>query len=456
MTEHPLRDRIRHFTYNAQATEFTTMMAAFAMIIVIEGACYTVVFLFLAHGLVRGICIGAAVIVNVLGLLFIFSPLLTKHALTARSLTLHLGHGFKAVIPRDEIRSVESIDMILPGIPGRVAYNRSKDMLVAATSRKGLILMQLVRPRVFKMWPWSKCETNRVLFNVDDPQAFLQALDETLPEESEPSGEKHVVPAVPDLPMETDDSAIRTRDLTKFYGQHIGVEDLNLAVSRGEIYGLLGVNGAGKTTTLKMLVGLMQPTRGHAELCDLNIQKEPVRAKACLGYLSETTIIYEKLTGREFLEFMAELRGIDTATTTKRIHELLVALDLVEWADQIIRVYSFGMRRKIALAGAVIHHPDVLILDEPFSGLDPRSSRSVRDYLRQVRREGTTILVSTHNLAIAEEICDRIGIIDQGHLIAEGTAPELRHRAQMEGSSLEDVFLRLTAEADSATVVSGT
>lgn len=114
------------------------------------------------------------------------------------------------------------------------------------------------------------------------------------------------------------------------------------------------------------------------------------------------------------------------------------------------------MRRKIALAGAVIHHPAVLILDEPFSGLDPRSSRSVRDYLRQVRREGTTILVSTHNLAITEEICDRIGIIDQGHLIAEGTAPELRRRAQMEGSSLEDVFLRLTAEADDATVVSGT
>ncbi len=347
--------------------------------------------------------------------------------------------------------------MLLPGVPGRVAYNRAKDMLVAATSRKGLILMQLVRPRVFKMWPRMKCETNRVLFNVDDPQAFLQALDETLPEASEPSGEKHAIPVAPGLQVEgTDDSAIRTRGLTKLYGQHVGVEDLNLTVWRGEIYGLLGVNGAGKTTTLKMLVGLMQPSRGHAELCGLDVQREPAQAKTCLGYLAETTIIYEKLTGREFLEFMAELQGIDTATATKRIHELLLALDLVEWADQIIRVYSFGMRRKIALAGAVIHHPAVLILDEPFNGLDPRSSRRVRDYIRQVRREGTTILVSTHNLAIAEEICDRIGIIDRGHLIAEGTAPELRRRAQMEGSSLEDVFLRLTAETGDATVVSGT
>jgi len=145
---------------------------------------------------------------------------------------------------------------------------------------------------------------------------------------------------------------------------------------------MLGVNGAGKTTTLKMLVGLMQPSRGHAELCGLDVQREPTQAKACLGYLAETTIVYEKLTGREFLEFMAELRGINTATATQRIQELLLALDLVEWGDQIIRVYSFGMRRKIALAGAVIHHPDVLTLDDPFSGLDPRSSRSVRDYLR--------------------------------------------------------------------------
>jgi len=456
MTEHPVRDRIRYFTYTAHATEFTTMMVALAMLIVIEGACYTVALLFLIHGLARGICIAAALTVNVLGLSLMFSPLFTQHTLTAHSLTLHLGLGFKAVIPRDEITSVESVNMLLPGVPGRVAYDRAKDMLVAATSRKGLILMQLVRPRVFKMWPWSKCETNRVLFNVDEPQAFLQALGEEMPAATEPSGGKNVVPVAPDLQVEgTTDSAIRTHGLTKFYGQHVGVEDLNLTVLPGEIYSLLGVNGAGKTTTLKMLVGLMQPTRGRAELCGLDIQREPTQAKACLGYLAETTIVYEKLTGREFLEFMAELRGIDTATATQRIQELLVALDLVEWADQVIRVYSFGMRRKIALAGAVIHHPAVLILDEPFNGLDPRSSRSVRDYLRQVRREGTTILLSTHNLAIAEEICDRIGIIDQGHLIAEGTAAELRRRAQMEGSSLEDVFLRLTAETDDATVVSG-
>jgi ABC-2 type transport system ATP-binding protein len=457
VTDRPVKDEVRHFTYAAHATEAIMMIIALVMVIVMEGACYTAILLFLIHGLARGICLGVALTVNVLGLLAVLSPLFAKHTLTSHNLTLHLGLSFKAIIPRKEIASAQSTSMTLPGIPGRVAYDEVQDMLVASMSSRDLILMQLVRPRVFKRWPRLKCETARVLFNVDEPEAFLQALGERPPETAEPSEAALVSPVTPDSQIErTNDSAIRTRGLTKLYGQHVGVEDLNLTVSRGEIYGLLGVNGAGKTTTLKMLVGLMQPTRGHAEICGLNIQGEPARAKARLGYLAETTIVYEKLTGREFLEFMAELRDIDGAKATKRIDELLTALDLSEWADQIIRVYSFGMRRKTALAGAMIHHPAVLILDEPFNGLDPRSSRRVRDYLRKTRRAGTTILVSTHNLAVAEEICDRVGIIDQGHLIAEGTALELRHQAQMEGSSLEDVFLRLTAESDEATGVSET
>jgi ABC-2 type transport system ATP-binding protein len=449
VTDHPVKDKARHFTYTAQATEATMMIAALVMVIVVEGACYTAALLFLIHGLARGICVGVALTVNVLGLLAVLSPLFSRHTLTDHNLTLHLGLSFKAVIPREEIASAKSSNMTLPGIPGRVAYDEAQDMLVASMSSQGLIFMQLVRPRVFKRWPRLKCETGRILFNVDEPEAFLQALGERPPETAKPAEAKPVVPAAPDLPGEqADDSAIRTHALTKFYGQHVGVESLDLAVLRGEIYGLLGVNGAGKTTTLKMLVGLMQPTRGRAEICGLNIQEEPARAKACLGYLAETTVVYEKLTGREFLEFMAELRDIDRATAKTRIDELLAALDLSEWADQIIRVYSFGMRRKIALAGALIHHPAVLILDEPFNGLDPRGSRRVRDYLRQTRHEGTTILVSTHNLVIAEEICDRIGIIDQGHLIAEGTAPQLHLQAQMAGPSLEDMFLRLTSETD--------
>jgi ABC-2 type transport system ATP-binding protein len=451
MTEHPVRDKTRHFTYNAQATEATTMFVGLAAIVAIEGTCYIAALLFLTRGLIRGICVGMGLILNILilGLLIILSPLFTKHTLSDHSLTLHLGLGLKAIIPREKVASATSTNMTLPGIPGRVTYDKTQDMLVASMSSKDLILLQLVRPHVFKRWPWLECETDRILFNVDERDVFLQAFGERPPETGELTEAK----------MERIDDgagAIKTCALTKFYGQHVGVEDLSLTVLPGEIYGLLGVNGAGKTTALKMLVGLMQPTQGHAEICGLNIQKEPMRAKACLGYLAETTVVYEKLTGREFLEFMAELREIDRAMAADRIHKLLVALDLVEWADQTIRVYSFGMRRKVALAGAVLHHPAVLILDEPFNGLDPRSSRRVRDYLRQMRRDGMTILVSTHNLAIAKEICDRIGIIDQGHLIAKGTAPELRHRARMESSSLEDVFLRLTEEADDLPVVSET
>lgn len=442
-------DRVRHFTYAGQAFQYRAMAIGIAVLGMVEGALMIALLAFLAHGFVRTLvpALGAVFFASALSILF--SPLVTRHTLTAQNLILHLGLGFKAIIPCGEIASAKRTDVKLPGFPGRVTYDRAQDLLVASMSSRELILVQLVRPRTFKIWPLQRCETDRVLFNVDEPQAFLQLLGKTLSQvETPPEARYTVSPTTGGVTSEPHIAAIRTHGLTKRYGQLVAVEDLYLTVRQGEIYGLLGVNGAGKTTTLKMLVSLMQPTEGHVEICGFDVQQQPVQAKACLGYLAETTIVYEKLTGREFLEFMAELRQVDRTTTTRRVRELLVTLGLVEWADQMIRIYSFGMRRKIALAGAAIHRPTVLVLDEPFNGLDPRSSRRVKDYLRQIRDEGTTVLVSTHNLAVAEEICDRIGIIDLGHLIAEGTAKELRHGSQMEGSSLEDVFLRLTAETD--------
>lgn len=449
MTDHQTRDKVRHFTHASQASQYRALAIAIALLGVVEGALMVVLLVFVAEGLVRavGLALGAAFFVS--ALVVLFSPLLTRHMLTAQHLILRVGLGFKAVIPRAEILSAQRTDVNLPGFPGRVTYDKAQGVLVASMSPRDLIVVQLVHPRAFRIWPLQRCRTDRILFNVDEPQAFLCALGETPTEAISPPGVRDTISLVPNRKVgRPSDSAIQTQGLTKYYGEQVGVEDLYLAIQRGEIYGLLGVNGAGKSTTLKMLVGLMQPTRGHAEVCGQDIQQKPVLAKACLGYLAETTIIYEKLTGREFLEFMAELRQVDRLTTAERVRELLGAFNLEEWADQMIRAYSFGMRRKTALAGAVIHRPPVLILDEPFNGLDPRSSRRVRGYLRQIRDEGTAILVSTHNLAVAEEICDRIGIIDQGHLIAEGTARELRQSAQMEGSTLEDVFLRLTAETD--------
>jgi ABC-type multidrug transport system fused ATPase/permease subunit len=301
----------------------------------IEGSCYLALILFLTHGPVRamGLALGLTLYAAVLWLLF--SPLASKHRLTAEVLTLHLGVLFKAAIPRITIAGVKSTNMRLPGFPGRVAYNEPQGMLVASMSRKGLILMQLAQPQTFKMWPLQRCETDQVLFNVDEPEAFLQAFGETPARVAQPTEVPVVVPPARERqPMSSAGFAIETHGLTKFYGQHVGVEDLNLRVRWGEIYGLLGVNGAGKTTTLKMLVGLLEPTRGQAEICGVNIQDEPRRAKACLGYLPETTIVYEKLTGREFLEFMAELRAIDRAEATDRIHRLLVVLGINEWADQ--------------------------------------------------------------------------------------------------------------------------
>ncbi len=242
-------------------------------------------------------------------------------------------------------------------------------------------------------------------------------------------------------------------DLTRTYGKTVAVDKLNLKVRQGETFGFLGPNGAGKTTTISMLVGLLQPTGGRASVLGVDVWQEPIRAKAMMGYVPDVPLVYERLTGREFLEFMAQL--YDAGPSAKeRIPELLGMLDLSEWADQMIRVYSYGMRRKIALAAALVHDPQVLLLDEPTNGLDPKSARRVKDILRQLSSQGTTVFMSTHVMEIAERMCDRIAIIQRGKLVAVGTMDELRRQAQMSGADLEKVFLSLTGAADDAAVLS--
>jgi ABC-2 type transport system ATP-binding protein len=219
---------------------------------------------------------------------------------------------------------------------------------------------------------------------------------------------------------------------------------LNMAVHRGEIYGFLGSNGAGKTTTMKMLVGLLQPSAGHAWIAGRDVWAEPLAAKAALGYVPDRSVLYERLTGREFLQFLAQMRGIPQIVAEERITQLLDLLELAEHADRLCGAYSFGMKRKLALAGALLHKPEVLILDEPLNGLDPRSARRLKDLFVELTTDGTTILLSTHDLATAEAVCNRIGIIHRGQLLAEGTASELRQLAS--APDLESVFLNLTGE----------
>ncbi len=252
---------------------------------------------------------------------------------------------------------------------------------------------------------------------------------------------------------------ISTRHLVKKYGDKYAVNDVSFSVRAGEIFGFLGPNGAGKTTTIKMIVGLLQPSSGAIKVGGYDVLTQSQMAKAVSGYVPDEPNLYPKLTGRELLRFVGDLYGLERARVDRRIEELLRLFDLIEAGDDTIDSYSHGMQQKTALASALVHDPRVLVLDEPTVGLDPKSARLIKDILRQMASRGSAIFLSTHILEIAERMCDRIGIIHQGRLIAVGTMAELRAgqssaapAGDLPAASLEDIFLSLTGGAEYAEI----
>jgi ABC-2 type transport system ATP-binding protein len=237
--------------------------------------------------------------------------------------------------------------------------------------------------------------------------------------------------------------AIEARHLTKRFGEVVAVDELDLAIRRGEIFGFLGPNGAGKTTTIRMMVGLTPPTSGQVRIRGLDLARDSLAARAIMAYLPDEPYVYDKLTGREFMHFVAGLYRVPPDVAGRRMAELLPLFDLEDRADDLIEDYSHGMRQKVLVAAALMHDPQVMFLDEPSVGLDPRSARLLRDVLRQRAQKGAGIFLSTHVLEIAERLCDRIGIIDKGCLVGLGTVEQLHAQAAVSGS-LEDIFLELT------------
>ena len=236
--------------------------------------------------------------------------------------------------------------------------------------------------------------------------------------------------------------------LTKRYGQFTAVSDLSLTVASGEIYGFLGPNGAGKTSTLKILTGLLQATSGRVTVCGHDVASDSEAAKRCIGYISDEPHPYERLTGREFLLTMGSLYGVDGDERTRRIEDGLTMFDLQPWADELTESYSHGMKQKLMIASALLHRPKVIVADEPLVGLDPLSARRLKEHFRALAQQGTTILLATHILEIAENLCDRMGIILNGRLVAEGTVKELGGRLKTPGENLEEIFLALTSGAN--------
>lgn len=243
------------------------------------------------------------------------------------------------------------------------------------------------------------------------------------------------------------------KNLAKRYDGTLAVDDLSLEVRSGELFGFLGPNGAGKTTTIKMACGLLRPTSGTVEVGGFDILSQPIRAKSMIGLVPDTPILYKKLTGRELVRFIGELYSVDTSIIEKRTGDLLDLLDMTDNADDLIETYSHGMRQKASIMAALIHDPDVVILDEPTVGLDPRSARIVKDVLKALCGMGKTVFMSTHILEIAERVCDRVGIINEGKLVAVGSIEELKSKSKAGQVSLEDVFLELTGGPEEQEVI---
>lgn len=231
--------------------------------------------------------------------------------------------------------------------------------------------------------------------------------------------------------------------LTRLYGRKVAVHELDLHVPRGELFAFLGPNGAGKTTTIKMLVGLLRPTSGRVCIGGYDITTHTREVNLRTGYVPDQPYLYEKLTGREFLRFVSDLYGMHSSEAAASIEQQIVTFDLGDFIEQLTESYSHGMKQRLVFASALLHNPEVLIVDEPMVGLDPRSMWMVKDLLRAKARMGTTVFMSTHTLAIAEEIADRIGVITDGKLCFLGTVNELRRQLACD-DSLEQLFLTLT------------
>lgn len=248
-------------------------------------------------------------------------------------------------------------------------------------------------------------------------------------------------------------TTVKLKAVSKSFSDVQAVRNVDLEIKEGEIFGLLGPNGSGKTTTMRIMIGLLKPDSGTVRVLGQDVVKRPIEVKRRIGYVPESSELYEFLTGQEYLDFVGNIYELDESAKEKRIKKYLNAFDLEGKEADMIKSYSGGMKQKIGLISAFLHKPEVLFMDEPVSGLDPRSARILKDLLRELTQQGVTVVLSTHVLGIAEAVCDKIAIMRGGEILAEGDMSGLRERAKMPDSDLEDVFLELTGSGDAKSVV---
>ena len=253
--------------------------------------------------------------------------------------------------------------------------------------------------------------------------------------------------------LNTEGPMLELNGVTKRYGEFTAVRNLNLTVPRGHIFGFLGPNGAGKTTTIRMMAGVLLPTSGRILIGGDDLAEDPGEAKSRIGYIPDRPYLYEKLTGREFLRFVSGLWGRDGRETEERAGRLMDLFSLTEWKDELVESYSHGMRQKLLISSALIHQPELVVVDEPMVGLDPKAARILKDLLRTYVENGGTVFLSSHTLEVVEVLCDVLAIIHEGTVIARGTMDELRAQVKAGEADLEEIFLRVTGGEETAELV---
>ncbi len=465
-----MQEAIKTFSYTAQRGSYLNIVGVFIFLLIVEGGAIELpIALFVSILWLKLAMLAVTIGLYLYIIMLLLFPLWTKHHLTATHFHLRYGLSLNVSIPRSAISNVQAIRKSSSRIqPISARYEAHSQRIVACFSDQGMVMLTLNQPLALRLGLQTRTTTH-ILLNVDQRDGLLNALTAAQtsiadvpttgrttsmsePTHTDNLTSTHMNNSFSSLisptghAVDTSAVAIRIEGLTRRFVNFTAVATLYMTIRRGEIYGFLGSNGAGKSTTIKMLVGLLQPSTGRVWIADHDAWTEPLVVKKLLGYVADHALLYERLTGREFLDFLAQLRGLPKAVADERITSLLDMLELTEHADRLCGAYSFGMKRKLSLAGALLHQPAILILDEPLNGLDPRSARRIKDLFLALAAQGTTIVLSTHDLATAETVCHRVGIFHKGHLLTEGSAAELRQLAA--APDLETVFLNLTSEQE--------
>lgn len=471
------------FTYHRKSADLRTFVYGIMLLIVMcEVPVFVLLLLFLKSPVGRGVVL-AIIVAELLALVCILpSILFMRHGIKGNNLIIRFGILFKGIIPLGNIAAANAADGIRPRAMANfgVNYDRERNLLCITAGSKSEILLELNRPQRFRTFPFRSVLAFGVVMEADEPGRFLDALRQRLPAgsgntvQSLPAGGESTMQVLPAAAGEeaaappagdgpgaiphglaapaiasagtgaAGGRALEAQSLEKYYGSFKAVDRIDLQVRAGEICGFLGPNGAGKTTTMNMVTGLLRPSGGTIRVFGHDIWREPLAAKSLLAYVVDHPLVYDRLTGREFVRFSAQLYRMTGAGLEERIEQLLDGFELRDAADVLIRTYSQGMRRKVALAGAMVHCPGLLVLDEPTNGVDPRGTWVIKSLLRSLAEQGAAVLMSTHVLEVAENMCDRVVIIDKGRIVAEGTIGDLKEQSQMPGSSLEQIFLALT------------